>query len=353
MCENAVDKTEEEMLKLQSNGVSVPLHFDKPELNEEVDWDKSDGTCALVKWKGANMSEDEKYRIYWWTEETDKQFGETSGQEYFLSKLKKGCVYFVYVIQINDAGESAPSNTIKFETGPRIPFNIQVSNYQPSPHDSLLVQFENANFKQVEHLVIAQSITGEDKELMTKKGQNFALIQELTPGQFYSINVSSVVDELRSDQATFSEMVQTYPAKPEGVEAKMNCEDLKIEWEHLNIRPKSYKIFWEENGKRDSSETSENEFFINNPNPSTIFKFKVAAINDAGQGEKSEEAKLTTVPAAPTNIVVKPNPRAKSKSFIVTYDDPDPVLKKTYRIVANDMEGKKQQVSCLKLTLQY
>ncbi|XP_077973515.1 tenascin-N-like [Styela clava] len=335
------DENHDESQPETDEGMCV-LHPSAPRLEEKVKWDEEDPLCAWVTWEGTPSEDEEVYKLYCWTDETDKREFEAHGRQYPLTKLKKGSMYFVNAIQINKAGCSVPSNIIKFETGPKMPINIQVMNYEPSPHDHLMVQFDNANTRQVDHLVSVQPISGSEIPLIeTKKRQNFALIGGLTPGQFYSIQVAAIVGDLESDFANFPRKIQTYPGVPVDVKTEEFHDGVKLSWKHNEIRPKNYRIFWTANGDmQEVIETREDYFYFNKLKRSTIYKFRVAAINAAGESEKSAEIEYVTVPSAPINIKVTPNPLSKARSFIVKYDDPDTVLKKTYRIVANDIKGK-------------
>ncbi|XP_077972953.1 uncharacterized protein LOC144428113 [Styela clava] len=265
----------------ETDGGMCVLHPSAPKLEEKVILDKDDPLCAWVTWEGTPSQDGEVYRLYSWTDETDKREFEAHRRQYPLTKLKKGSMYFVNAIQINKAGCSIPSNIIKFETGPKMPVNIQVMNYEPSPHDHLMVQFDNANTRQVDHLISVQPISGGEIEpIQTKRGQNFALIEGLTPGQYYSIQVAAVVGDLKSDFANFPRMIQTYP----GV-------------------PVDYRIFWAANGDmQEVIETREDYFYFNKLKRSTIYKFRVAALNAAGESEKSAENEYVTVPAVPTDL---------------------------------------------------
>lgn len=185
-----------------------------PDLDEHIE--RPDMHSVKIRWTLMNndmeslcLNGNKVFRIYYWSAVNDLKYVETNATEYSIKGLAVDLTYSAYVIVMDGENKiSGPSKAIDFKTVPRAPENIEVANYQPFPHDSLIVSFDAKQGDGVVHkITIAPAdLRDEDQARQEETARTQALIRGLTPGKSYYVTVQTQEEELCSQLSSYTSL---------------------------------------------------------------------------------------------------------------------------------------------------
>nr|XP_039261383.1 uncharacterized protein LOC120337602 [Styela clava] len=218
---------------------------------------------------------------------------------------------------------------------PEAPTNIVVT-----PNGDIhgfIVEFKDNSIFQKKYEVTAEPLQKALEKKSIDTNQHKVALKDLVAGESYSINVTAIVEDTKSEAAVNDGYVKTLPEKIQNLESDFDetIGAVIFKWAALKIEPDEYKVQWRVGNDTITEDfTHEPIFKIRFVKPAHCYSIRVAATNESGCGKFSQWKTFITDPLPPRNIQVKPNEKNPTTSMIAKFDDDFDILK-SYKVVAS------------------
>ncbi|XP_077973509.1 uncharacterized protein LOC120337147 isoform X2 [Styela clava] len=200
-----------------------------------------------------------------------------------------------------------------------------------------IVEFKDKTSQRKKYEVTAEPLQKTLKKKSIETNQHKAVLQDLVAGESFSINVTAIVDDTKSEAAVNEGYIKTLPEKIQNLESDFDetFGAVIYKWDALKIEPVEYKVQWRVGNDTITEDfTYEPKFEIRFVKPAHCYSIRVAATNESGCGKFSQWETFITDPLPPRNIQVKPNEKNPTTSIITKFEDDFDILK-SYNVVAS------------------
>nr|XP_039262259.1 uncharacterized protein LOC120338340 isoform X2 [Styela clava] len=168
-----------------------------------------------------------------------------------------------------------------------------------------IVEFKDKTSQRKKYEVTAEPLSKTLKMKSIETYQHKAVLRDLIDGESYSINVTAIVDNTKSEAAMNEGYVKTLPKKIQNLESDFDETLVAVifKWDALKIEPDEYKVQWRVgNDTITEDSTHEPKFEIRFVKPAHCYSIRVAATNESGCGKLSQWETFITVPGTVCNL---------------------------------------------------
>ncbi|XP_050675432.1 fibronectin type-III domain-containing protein 3A isoform X2 [Leptidea sinapis] len=304
-CTNAAGDSDWSVTETLSTEVTTPGASDCPQLVSEPR-----ASVVSVRWKspectgGAALTE---YRVELAGEDGAVRLAYTGLQcECIVRDLVPGCQYRLWVTACNSVGAGPPSAALRFTTKPAPPDAPDLPSVRVESPKSARLYWSTPAFNGapvLEYQVEMSATNVDDSFVQVYRGPELTcLVERLTPFTPYFFRICANNAAGRGIWSGIRDvlMPRAPPGAPAGLRHESTAESLRLYWrvppnhgaEILSYRVKIREELFETEGATP-------ERLVDGLEPDTVYAVRVAALNELGLGEWSEETRAATRPRPP------------------------------------------------------
>ncbi|MFW5928037.1 MAG: fibronectin type III domain-containing protein, partial [Thermoplasmatota archaeon] len=254
---------------------------------------------------GAEITE---YKIYRGTDSDSlSELTTTANTEYTDNSVTNDQTYYYQVNAVNSEGEgnkseivSATPSSASENTTPSAPKNVETSSGDEQVELNWDTPLDNGGSEITEYKVYRKIENEDFNELTTVQSTSYT-DNSVSNSETYYYQVSAVNSEGEGNKseevsATPSSQEENVPpSSPRQVNADGNEKEVILSWDASNDNGGSeiteYKVYRGEDGESltELTTTSSTSYTDNSVSKDNTYLYKISAVNDIGEGDKSEE----------------------------------------------------------------
>ncbi|WP_446897090.1 fibronectin type III domain-containing protein [Clostridium sp. LBM24168] len=262
--------------------------------------------------------------------------------------LESGKTYYYRITAVNEAGESEKSESVSVTTLPEVPKGLKIEvidkikislswNIVPGAkvYNVYRSDSENGEYMKVNNIEVTAS-SYEDTGL--------------EPGKTYYYKISAINESGESEKSE-SVSVLTLLEIPGGLGIESTDKDkVKLKWDSVS-GVTAYNVYRSdsENGeyvKVNNIEVTASSYEDTGLEPGKTYYYKISAINESGESEKSESVSVLTLPEIPGGLGIESTDKDKVK---LKWDSVSGVM--AYNVYRSDSEnGEYVKVNNIEVT---